>query len=200
MIGFYDRIYTDNPHKWSGEARDEFAFQALSSYSDPASLLDFGCGNGHTLRYFMNKWPETEYYGVDISGVALEIARRKVPTAKFFSTISMRKDYTDDAIPKVNIITMLGVLEHLQNLSDIPKIAEHLSPGGIMYVEVPNCLSYSNSKDEGFRKTTGGTGQVEWHLKRETWEVVFVGEGLEIVKSLTGLQPAWQFVWLLKCA
>lgn len=190
-IDFYNKIYRFNPDKWSGGVRDEFAYQALSQFSEPASLLDFGCGNGHTIRYFMNKWPDTEFYGVDISGVALEIAGKKMPAAKLSNSI--------DDFSKVNIITMLGVLEHFEDLSDIQKVTEHISPAGLLYVEVPNCLSYSNSKVEGWRKTTGGTGQTEWHLKRESWERILTKNGLQIVKSLIGKSASWGFCWVLKC-
>jgi SAM-dependent methyltransferase len=189
-VDFYDRVYKANPEKWSAAPRDEFAFQALSSFSEPASLLDFGCGNGHTLRYFMDKWPDTEFFGVDISGVALDIARKKIPGAKFANSI--------DDMPKVNIITMLGVLEHFEDLREIRNVADHLSPSGLLYVEIPNCLAYSNSRDEGWRKTTGGSGQVEWHLTRQSWERIFDRSGLRILKSLIGKNPSWEFVYILQ--
>jgi SAM-dependent methyltransferase len=192
MKSFYDGIYRANPAKWGNPDRDEFAYQALKQFSEPASLLDFGCGNGHTIRYFMNKWPDTEFYGVDLSTVALDIARNKIPGAHFSETI--------DACPRVNIITMLGVLEHFEDLIDLQDITDHLSPSGLLYVEVPNCLSYSDSKDEGWRKTSGGSrsGQTEWHLKRESWERILSRSGLKFVKSLTGKNPAWEFVWVLQ--
>lgn len=190
---FYDNIYKANPTKWNSEARDEFAFNALSSViSEPASLLDFGCGNGHTLRYFSGVCTNTEFYGVDISSVALEITRKKMPDAILSTSI--------DEMPKVNVITMLGALEHFEDLSDIQKVMAHLSPAGLLYVEVPNCLAYSSSKAEGWRKTTGGTGQVEWHLKRESWERILTANGLQIVKALEGKQVSWQFCWVLRVA
>ena len=193
MIEFYDAVYRANPEKWGGGARDEFAYQSIKPFvSDPASLIDLGCGNGHTLRYFMDRWPETDFYGVDLSKVALEIAHKKVPGAFLTGTL--------DLIPRVNVITMLGVLEHFEDLSGVREVADHLSPAGILYIEVPNCLSYSNSKEEGFRKTYGAgrSGQMEWHLTRLTWETTLLKYGLKIVKSLTGKNPAWEFAWILQ--
>jgi len=90
----------------------------------------------------------------------------------------------------------MGVLEHFEDLSQIRAVCEHLTPTGYIYIEVPNCLAYSSSKDEGWRKTTGGTGQVEWHLRRESWERVLRKNGLVIFKSLTGKSASWEFVWM----
>lgn len=185
---FYDGIYRANPSKWSGEARDEFAFKALSEYPAPASLLDFGCGNGHTLAYFASRWPDTKYYGVDISTVALAITHKKLPDAFLSESI--------DDMPRVNTITMLGVLEHFESVPYIQVIADHLKKDGRLYIEVPNCLAYSNSKEQGFRKTTGGTGQMEWHLSRSSWERILYKNGFIIEKSLTGKVPSWEFVWV----
>lgn len=192
MKNFYDNIYKANPAKWNSEARDDFAYQALRPFNEPASLLDFGCGNGHTLQYFSNRWIDTSYYGVDISSVALAITQKKLPDAYLLESI--------DPMPRVNVITMLGVLEHFEDLSDIQKVTAHLSTHGLLYVEVPNCLAYSNSKMEGWRKTTGGTGQTEWHLRRESWERILKANGLNIVKSLVGKSASWGFCWILNVA
>lgn len=188
MTDFYDEHYRAHPNAWSHPARDEFAFNALSKFPEPASMLDVGCGSGHTLAYFAHRWPETDYYGLDTSRVALELARKKVKSAKFFETLA-------DA-PRVGLIIMLGVLEHFPDLSELRNVAAHLAPAGHLYIEVPNCLAYAASKDEGFRKTTGGTGQIEWHLRRSTWEQKLNENGLEIVQSLNGLAHQWEFVWL----
>jgi 2-polyprenyl-3-methyl-5-hydroxy-6-metoxy-1,4-benzoquinol methylase len=96
----------------------------------------------------------------------------------------------------VDVITILGVLEHFDDLRNIKMFADHLYPKGILYIEVPNCLAYSNSKDEGWRKTTGGTGQTEWHLTRNSWERNLYRNGLIIEKALTGKSPYWEFVWI----
>lgn len=191
MQNFYNKIYKENPTKWTSDARDAFAFNAINQHvTEVASMLDFGCGNGHTLRYFANKWPDTEFFGVDISGVALEIARKKLPGAKFAESI--------EEMPRVNVITMMGVYEHFEDLSDISKVADHLSPGGLLYVEVPNCLAYSSSKEEGWRRTTGGTGQVEWHLERASWERILSRNGFKFIASLDGKSPSWELIWLLQ--
>ena len=189
MTDFYDAIYRSNPNVWSKPARDEFAFAALKDH-EPASMLDIGCGSGHTLRYFMDRWPEVEYYGVDTSKVALELARKNVKGATFFDDLWQA--------PRVTLIAMMGVLEHFPELAELRNVRQHLAPGGRMYIEVPNCLNYSQTQEEGFRPTNGRNRQTEWHLRRTTWEKTLTENGLEIITSLKGLNEAWEFVWLCR--
>ena len=53
-------------------------------------------------------------------------------------------------------------------------------------------------EDLRFRETHRGSGQMEWHLKRTTWEKHIKGAGLEIVESYRGPTPETLFVWVLK--
>lgn len=190
-VEFYNDIYRRDPQKW-GRAieRDVVAFGLVSQeIEEPESMLDYGCGNGHTLAFFKEKWPDTKMAGVDISDVALELAKERVPDGKFSQTIKGMWD----------VITIMGVAEHfidpLQKLHGIGHY--HLSDGGIIYLEVPNCLAYSDDKTEGFRKTYKGADQMEWHWKRSTWEDEIKRAGLKISKRYWGLVPAWGFIWIL---
>jgi len=186
MVGFYDAIYTKDPDRWTSEDRDEFMYDALcDTVPEPASLLDYGCGNGHTLQYLSKHWLKTDFYGYDISPVAIEIAGKKV-SAKF-------SDF-----PEVDIVTVMGVAEHFENLGELRKLKNYLKPLGVLYLEVPNCFSYSDTKNEGFRQTYAGSGQMEWHLRRDTWKKIIEDSGYEILKSLSGCRPAWEFIWILR--
>jgi len=175
----YNKIYTDNENKWTSEERDDFV---LDNIDEPTSLLDIGCGNGHTIEHLARYWPNTKFYGVDISQVAIDIAKKKVPEATFVCGTSIDKD--------VDVALLMGVAEHFENLKDLENIKAK-----IVYLEVPNCLSYSDSDEEGFRKTGE---QMEWHLRRETWEDVIKDCGYKIIERLDGGRPSWQFVWILR--
>ena len=191
-VDFYNDIYTSSPRKWTNIERDYTAFRALSEYvNEPGSMLDYGCGNGHTLALFRSQWMETEYTGVDISDVALELTEKRVPGV-----------YTSRELPPggtFDVIVIMGVAEHLKEpAAELRYIGEHLSPSGYLYLEVPNCLVYSNNGYEGFRQTTAGSGQKEWHWRRDTWEQMIEEAGLEIVKSYSGSIPAWEYIWILR--
>ena len=184
VAAFYDEVYKKSPGKWSDHDRDRFAFEAIHRIlGEPESLLDFGCGNGHTLEYFRRKWSRTILFGYDISPEAVKIASKKVDAALS----------TQVPEEKVEIVTCLGVAEHFEKADLSP-----LRLGAYLYLEVPNCLSYSDSSVEGFRATHGGSGQMEWHLKRKTWHDLIEKAGFEIVESLTGGRPSWEFVWIAR--
>jgi len=78
LIEEYDRFYLHNPRIWIDDTRNQFAFSALSGYlkQAPASVLDVGCGNGHTIKYFSERWQDTRFTGLDLSPVAIKIAKK----------------------------------------------------------------------------------------------------------------------------
>jgi trans-aconitate methyltransferase len=191
-VGFYNDIYRRNPAKWSTAVeRDVVAFFCLSGLTNnPKSVLDVGCGNGHTLAYLKSKWPDAEYTGVDISDVALRLAKIRLPDGEF---------YQDIPAGQWDVITIMGVAEHFENPSEqLRIIGKHLTPQGYLYLEVPNCIAYSPDKSEGFRKTHAGADQSEWHWQRNTWNQAIQDAGLAIIRSFVGPVPAWQFIWILR--
>lgn len=191
---FYNEIYRRNPSKWSANtARDGMAFLTIMStvIKEPGSVLDVGCGNGHTLEFFKSEWPNVEYTGVDISDVALDLAKRRVPGGMFIQELPNSGEW--------NIILIMGVAEHFEHpIEELRKIGKLLSPNGLIYLEVPNCIAYSPDKTEGFRKTNAGSDQSEWHWRRDTWKQAIQDAGLEIVKNYSGLNYTWQYIWILR--
>jgi 2-polyprenyl-3-methyl-5-hydroxy-6-metoxy-1,4-benzoquinol methylase len=123
--------------------------------------------------------------------VALSIARKHVPEANFYQ-----------AIPPGgwDVITIMGVAEHFEKPQDeLRYIGTFLNPGGYLYLEVPNCLSYSPDRTEGFRKTFAGADQIEWHLSRASWNQIIKDAGFTVVKDYKSPDPAWEFIWILSC-
>lgn len=189
---FYDAIYREKPDKWADNMRNSFAFGALSEMiNNPGSMLDVGCGCGHTLEYFRYRWRDTQYMGVDISPVALELAKERLPEAEFSRALPQLR--------KFDVITIMGVAEHFRSpSSELQNIGSMLAPGGYMYLEAPNCIAYSPDKTEGFRQTHAGGGQSEWHWHRDTWKAAIKKADLDILRNYNGYQVTWQFVWVLK--
>src|SRR4030042_5892895 len=178
---------------------DRLAFDTLNEYfgkSRPRDLVDIGCGNGHTLEYFARRWPEVAYTGIELSGEAIKLARRRVPGASFLHGIFDEMTFPQ----KYDCILLLGVIEHFDDLAkSLKRLRKLLTKKGICYIEAPNCINYPESiHDEGFRKTNIGTHQVEWHLYRSTWELILKQAGFEIVASLKGINMQSEFVWLVR--
>ena len=190
-IDFYNTVYSVRPDKWDLKWRDAFAFYVISRHiEEPESLLDIGCGNGHTVEFFSKRWPDTFYTGIDLSDVAIEFAKKRVPEAKFFCSA------IEDFYPMLHdVVTLMGVAEHFEDL--VPSLRELKKFGKLIYIESPNCLAYSG-KEEGFRRTDNELGQSEWHLTRRSWEERIALAGLEIVESYPGPTITTEFVWMLK--
>lgn len=180
-VARYNQIYTDKPNKWASVARNILAYSLLSKY-DVETLLDIGCGNGHTIEFFREQWPNTVYYGIDLSGVAIDIAKEKMPDVWFMT--GDYKNYT--LIPHCDVVLVMGVVEHFEDLVDGLKSLKDY--GTLIYLEVPDCLRMgaingTDNYDEGFRETYLGGLQVEWHLKKSSWEEKIELAGLEILDS-----------------
>ena len=158
-------------------------------------MLDIGCGSGHTIEKFSSSWPETKMYGIDLSSIAIGIAQKRVPNACFSVSSLESASFRE----KFEVVTAIGVLEHLGQPADaFIKIRNLLSPEGIAYILVPNCISYPSSKRiEGMRRLNTGSQQWEWHLFRDSWEDWIRSSGLSISLSLKGPRPSMEFIWIL---
>ena len=194
---FYDTLYLERPSKWAhgeGVKRDTFALSVLKDHiRKPLRMLDFGCGNGHTLNYFQKFLQHGDYTGVDKSEIALRLAKAVVPDGEF---------YTEMPEGKWNLITVMGTAEHFKDpIVELRDIGDRLAKNGILYLEVPNCLN-GTGVAEGYRETrfqngARGSGQHEWHWERDTWEGVIADAGFEIVEEHQGTSPTWEFIWTL---
>ncbi len=159
-------------------------------YITPNTILDIGCGNGHTLKFFRSKYQYAELFGVDISPEAVRLAKEKT------NAHVVCYKFEEVSLPYCDLVLCMGVGEHFLFLREfLIKLAQS---GKYVYLEVPNCLSYSNVKEEGFRETTKGAGQAEWHLYRKSWEKYIKEAGFEILESIKGPNAYTEFIWMLK--
>jgi len=100
-------------------------------------ILDIGCGNGEFLARI--KKLENEVWGIDVSGEACILARKKKGIR------ILNKELEDCQFPSnfFDTITMWHVLEHLPNpFIKLREIHRILKKDGILVIEVPNiaCL------------------------------------------------------------
>jgi len=194
----YDDYYKKNPEKWTSESRDAFTYQALSNFlgAPPKTLIDVGCGNGHTIAHLMERWPETKFTGLDLSAEAIRLARIKAPGATFV------RGFLDEVygLHQYEVVLLLGVAEHFQDISgNLARVRGLIAPGGVGYIEVPNCIAHPKSeKVEGFRRLNHGSRQTEWHLYRPTWEQHIKNAWLEIIGSLDGPHSPHEFIWFVR--
>jgi 2-polyprenyl-3-methyl-5-hydroxy-6-metoxy-1,4-benzoquinol methylase len=107
---------------------------ALCNWSDDAcSVLDVGCGDGHTLDLYAGH-TGVKTYGVDFNLTALELAGRNGHTvyAGAFEEAVLPTDFFD-------LVTATHVIEHVSNPRDfLAKTYSVLRAEGILWLETPN--------------------------------------------------------------
>ncbi len=195
LVKEYDDYFTNNPQKWAVTRRNEYAAEIITKYKPaPRKVIDIGCGNGHTVAYLQRVFVEAEFFGLDLSPVACQLAKQNTNNAMIFNC------FIEDFNPgfKFDVITCLGTAEHFTDpKAGLRLIKDHLEPGGILYLELPHNLLYSPGP-ENYRRLSCGSKQVEWHLERSAWEQILLECGYEIVASYTGDKGPWEFIWVLR--
>jgi len=190
----YDRLYTEKPDRWVNDVHDKYVFDDISPSGEPDTLLDIGCGNGHTIAYIQTQWKNVKCDGIDLSGVAVELAKERAPSANFYMT-----ELNEYEHEPYELILLVGVLEHFPDpLEGLLKVKSLLQDNGTVFIEVPNCIAYAfHDGSEGFFRLKQGSEQLEWHLHRKSWEEIINKSGLKIAQSIKGASKSSEFIWLL---
>ena len=101
------------------------------------SIIDIGCGVGHTLKEIEKKIPEATLTAVDIDEDCLEITAKRVPVQKIHidkieDIYSLSSEY--------DVVIMSHSLEHMYNPAETLKniVRQILKPDGILVLAVPN--------------------------------------------------------------
>lgn len=134
-ITFQDR----NPIKrWLQRKRLEFAMNLIGEEKYPASICDFGAGNGELCKLLRSHFPAANIACYEPTSNLLAEAKenlRGVPNIKFWQHID------STCYEAFDVIFCLEVFEHLPNqelINAIKSIHALLKPGGIFILGVPN--------------------------------------------------------------
>jgi ubiquinone/menaquinone biosynthesis C-methylase UbiE len=139
---------------WAEARTDEFGLRISNSrYADPTRrrteeaawrrivrdgdrVLDCGCGTGFFIQRLRETLPDrhVEYHGLDLSSVALDFARRRLPDVPFVCAPAENMPYPDGHFDVVLIIAML--FESIDTANIFHEAARVLKPNGWLYVVV----------------------------------------------------------------
>jgi SAM-dependent methyltransferase len=102
-------------------------------------VLDIGAGTGDLALALRASYPNTELAGIDISEAGLELARRKVPGARFIAHDLMRSgDAPAELEGWATHAVCSEVLEHVDEPERLLKnVTSYLAPGCRLVVTVP---------------------------------------------------------------
>jgi SAM-dependent methyltransferase len=116
-----------------------FAKLNLDGAQAPKRVLEVGSGSGVLSREIVDRHPDVELVGIDISRAAVESARKKIARARFY-----QRDLTRDvAIPPelagwATHAVCSEVLEHLDDpAAALRRLREYLAPGARLVITVP---------------------------------------------------------------
>ncbi|MCL4415425.1 MAG: methyltransferase domain-containing protein [Actinobacteria bacterium] len=112
------------------------AIKNLIPTTSNLKILDFGCGTGDILQQVIKINPKAEYFGVDVSSLALKKAHKRFSKVKFYHAED------GDKLPlkssSIDFILALDVLEHVYNTErTIKELYRILKPGGQILVSTP---------------------------------------------------------------
>lgn len=143
----YDQDVTDDGFPFTGYARvlDEVVRQAQAAPG--MRVLDLGTGTGNLAARFAALG--CELWCTDYSPKMLELARAKLPAARFFEH-DLRQPFPPELAQRFDCIVSAYVFHHLELPGKVALaarlIAEHLLPGGrlvIADVSFPDALALS---------------------------------------------------------
>jgi 2-polyprenyl-3-methyl-5-hydroxy-6-metoxy-1,4-benzoquinol methylase len=131
-----------------------FGALRLDEAPSPVRLLDLGSGSGELSSAVLVARPDADVVGLDLARTAVEIAQRKVPTARFFQS--------DFAKPMALPAQLDGwathavcseVLEHLDAPGAMLRnIRRYLAPGARLVITVPAGPMSAFDKHIGHRR------------------------------------------------
>tara|TARA_R110000744_G_scaffold100712_1_gene194318 strand:- start:3 stop:710 length:708 start_codon:yes stop_codon:yes gene_type:complete len=206
QIEFYNEIFSSKQNHWAKDLNrtfdNLFADTIIGNYDSKnhKRFLEIGCGDG---RFFDVAFEKIKELGLELNAIdycpnAVELAKKENWPVKFICDDYLR---WSDKQEKFDIIYSSGVFEHFEDIElALRQTKNILSSNGFFLLSVPNCLGYDINKDdqaEGFRELNGGSRQVEWHLKLETWKRIIEEAGFSGV-FYKGFDERIGFTWILK--
>jgi len=100
-------------------------------WHESKNILDVGCGNGHYLELLNNYFPNKDYYGVDVSGELISLAKERLTEEKFKFIACNYFSYQG----MHDVVVMRLFLQHLPDpIAVINHTASLLKPGGMVFI------------------------------------------------------------------
>ena len=100
-------------------------------------VLDFGCGCGRTIVWFMRDHPHVEFHGVDVDPVAVEWCQINLPNGHFAVNLPQPPLHYPDGT--FDVVYCLSVFTHLdETMQDawLAELVRVIRPGGALLLTV----------------------------------------------------------------
>ena len=104
-----------------------------------ARIVDIGSGQGDLAVDLCIGFPEADVLGIELSTSGIEVAKKKVPGARFLQRDLLGgNDFPQEFLRWAQFATCSEVLEHVDEPQQLLRSAgEYLAPGCVLIVTVP---------------------------------------------------------------
>lgn len=192
---YHDLYELEEVHFWHVN-KSEIALSLIKSYvrSKRLKILDLGCGTGKNLENFGKLG---EVWGVDSSDDALKFCRKR-GLGNVKRGTAEKLDFKDSIF---DVVSMLDVLEHTDDVAALTEVYRVLKPGGKLLITVPSYMWMWSKWDEVLHhKRRYTTKQIEELLKSRGFEILKISYFLSflllpvyIIRKLKGNSQTAQY-------
>ncbi len=128
-----EEMFDKEDDYWWFVARREMVLDLLKKFvKRDAPLLDAGCGTGLLTKTVDRKYKVT---AIDFSKKSLALTRKRKPKAKIlWANLEKTLPFPKNSFSG---ITLLDVLEHVDDIKSLPNLVRVMKPGGVMIITVP---------------------------------------------------------------
>ncbi|MBV9367192.1 MAG: class I SAM-dependent methyltransferase [Solirubrobacterales bacterium] len=170
----WDDFGKANERNPAQEYRRRLALRLLERRGTPERLLDIGSGNGEFLAAAAARWPGAELLGLELSGAAVEAARRKAPTARLRACDLLAEAAPIDCEARWATHAVCSeVLEHVDDPVGLLRSARRwLAPGCRLVATVPGGPMSAFDRHIGHRQ----------HFSPDDLRAVMSAAGLQVAQ------------------
>ena len=176
LRGRMTKLFDDVAPHWDAMTSPErlVAFEAALEHipGEPRSILDLGTGTGDGAIALVERWPDADVVGVDVSNEMLEEARRKAPQLRFEVGDGSRLGVPDGAF---DLVAMNNVIPFADELARVVRPGGHVllafSRGDETPIYVPPALlrrKLDRAGFEEFAEIAAGPGTAMLARRSET--------------------------------
>lgn len=184
IADWFDATYRRKGERYLRPLRAYLVFLELLRVQPGERVLDIACGLGRLLEAARDDGAETT--GIDISPVAIEAARRKLPEATLVVGNAEQLPFADSSF---DVVTCLGSLERMM---DRPRVLREMQR--VAAPDARFCLLVRNANTVGFRWLTGTRMQRRRRGHQDAdslanWRALFENAGFKVLDVLPDQYP-----------
>ncbi len=134
---YFEKYYSDPNWRGVWDDADKRLAKALEIVNNEYKKhLDVGCADGMFTKYYLEKYPKTEGWGIDISEVVIELAKKNCPEGHFLAADCYLLPFENEEFDMVHCAETIEHLEYPEKAID--EMWRVLKPEGILIITTPN--------------------------------------------------------------